>query len=191
MAARTAAARSGKQAGADARAKVVVRARARATAKPGAKEPPKPGAKASPKTGANPFTLLVKRILRSIPRGRVATYGQVAALAGNPGAARQVVRILHSSAAADRLPWHRVIRSNGEIALPRLHGYEEQRARLAAEGVEFGFHDRIDLKRFAWKPRGGRASAPASEVWSKRPVGAGGLRKQSAGAGWLGLGPRS
>jgi methylated-DNA-protein-cysteine methyltransferase related protein len=83
----------------------------------------------------------------------VASYGQVALLAGNPGAARQVVRILHACAGPQRLPWHRVLRKNGEIALPAGRGGEEQRARLEAEGVEFGFDDRVDLERFAWRPR--------------------------------------
>jgi methylated-DNA-protein-cysteine methyltransferase-like protein len=99
------------------------------------------------------FTARVKAVLRAIPRGRIASYGQVAQLAGNPGASRQVVRILHTCAGPERLPWHRVLRKNGEIALPSGRGGEEQRARLEEEGVEFGFGDRVDLDRFAWRPR--------------------------------------
>jgi methylated-DNA-protein-cysteine methyltransferase-like protein len=99
------------------------------------------------------FTARVKAVLRAIPRGRIATYGQVAQLAGNPGASRQVVRILHTCAGPERLPWHRVLRKNGEIALPPGLGGEEQRARLEEEGVEFGFGDRVDLDRFGWRPR--------------------------------------
>ena len=57
----------------------------------------------------------VKDVIKSIPRGKVATYAQVAALAGNHQAARQVVRVLHTSSAKDRLPWHRVINSRGGI----------------------------------------------------------------------------
>jgi methylated-DNA-protein-cysteine methyltransferase related protein len=99
------------------------------------------------------FTARVKAVLRAIPRGRIVSYGQVAQLAGNPGASRQVVRILHTCAGPERLPWHRVLRKNGEIALPPGRGGEEQRARLEEEGVEFGFDDRVDLDRFAWRPR--------------------------------------
>lgn len=103
--------------------------------------------------GAVDFTARVKAVLRAIPRGRVASYGQVAQLAGNPGASRQVVRILHTCAGPEGLPWHRVLRKNGEIALPPARGGEEQRARLEEEGVEFGFHDRVDLDQFGWRPR--------------------------------------
>jgi methylated-DNA-protein-cysteine methyltransferase-like protein len=99
------------------------------------------------------FTARVKAVLRAIPRGRIVSYGQVAQLAGNPGASRQVVRILHTCAGPERLPWHRVLRKNGEIALPPGRGGEEQRARLEEEGVEFGFGDRVDLDRFGWRPR--------------------------------------
>jgi methylated-DNA-protein-cysteine methyltransferase related protein len=108
------------------------------------------------------FTARVKAVLRAIPRGRIVSYGQVAQLAGNPGASRQVVRILHTCAGPERLPWHRVLRKNGEIALPPGRGGEEQRARLEEEGVEFGFDDRVDLDRFAWRPR--RAIKPVSKV---------------------------
>ena len=111
------------------------------------------------------FTARVKAVLRAIPRGRIVSYGQVAQLAGNPGASRQVVRILHTCAGPERLPWHRVLRKNGEIALPPGRGGEEQRARLEEEGVEFGFSDRVDLDRFGWRPR--RVTMPALKVAAK------------------------
>ena len=117
------------------------------------------------------FTARVKTVLRAIPRGRIASYGQVAQLAGNPGAARQVVRILHTCALPERLPWHRVLRKNGEIALPPWRGGEEQRARLEEEGVEFGFGDRVDFDRFGWRPR--RAIRPALKVAGKTSSKAG------------------
>jgi len=99
----------------------------------------------------NPFTANVKELIRKIPRGKVATYGQIAALAGSPLVARQVVRILHTSSAKDRLPWHRVINRKGQIALKPGQGYDEQKARLQKEGVKFDLYDCIDLKRYLWK----------------------------------------
>lgn len=71
--------------------------------------------------------------VRSIPRGKVATYGDVAYAAGYPGAARQVVWALHSD---NGLPWHRVVGAGGQIRLTGEHGFE-QRMRLQAEGVQF------------------------------------------------------
>ncbi|UCG61375.1 MAG: MGMT family protein [Candidatus Zixiibacteriota bacterium] len=103
--------------------------------------------------GGDTFASRAKRVIRKIPRGKVATYGQIAALAGNHRAARQVVRILHSSSDKDRLPWHRVINSKGGISLARGQGYELQRAMLRQEGIRFQDNDLIDLDRFQWVPR--------------------------------------
>jgi methylated-DNA-protein-cysteine methyltransferase-like protein len=100
-----------------------------------------------------PFTSRALRIIRGIPRGRVATYGLVAAAAGSPRGARQVVRILHSLSRRERLPWHRVIGSRGMIRLPRGLGFETQRSLLRKEGVVVTTHGRVDLQRFLWKPR--------------------------------------
>ncbi len=105
------------------------------------------------------FTDRVKAAIRAIPRGRVATYGLIALQAGNHRAARQVVWVLHSSSARDRLPWHRVINGRGCIALAAGAGFEEQRARLLREGVEVDARGRIDLQRYLWRPRGRRSSA--------------------------------
>ncbi|RPI99947.1 MAG: DNA methyltransferase, partial [Candidatus Aminicenantes bacterium] len=104
-----------------------------------------------------PFTREVKAVLRRIPRGRVATYGQIAALAGRERAARGVSWILHSSSEAAGLPWHRVIGGSGRISLPRGRGFEEQKRRLVAEGVTVGRGGRIDLKRYQWEPAAGAA----------------------------------
>lgn len=92
-------------------------------------------------------------VVRRIPRGRVATYGQVAALAGLAGHARQVGYALHNCSGdlAD-IPWHRVVNARGEIS-PRSddRGSEDlQRSALASEGVEFDPDGRIDLARFQW-----------------------------------------
>lgn len=72
--------------------------------------------------------------VRRVPRGKVATYGDIAYAAGYPGAARQVAWALHSS--SNGLPWHRIVGANGKILLPGEGGFE-QRMRLRAEGVEF------------------------------------------------------
>jgi len=91
-------------------------------------------------------------IIKNIPSGKVATYGQVATLAGSPRAARQVVRVLHSSSRKENLPWYRVVNREGCISLPVGREYELQKSLLENEGVEFGLQDKIDLKRFLWKP---------------------------------------
>ncbi|MGE5741700.1 MAG: MGMT family protein [Candidatus Aminicenantes bacterium RBG_16_66_30] len=104
-----------------------------------------------------PFTREVKAVIRRIPRGRVATYGQVAALAGRERAARGVAWILHSSAETAGLPWHRVIGGRGLISLPRGRGFEEQRRRLVAEGVAVGRGGQVDLKCYQWQPSFGAA----------------------------------
>ncbi|MEE9553929.1 MAG: MGMT family protein [candidate division Zixibacteria bacterium] len=96
------------------------------------------------------FSEQIKILLKRIPRGKVATYGQIAAMAGNPQAARQVVRVLHSSSKKDRLPWHRVINSKGTISLEPGFGYEEQKSLLIKEGVKFGKSNKIDFERFLW-----------------------------------------
>jgi methylated-DNA-protein-cysteine methyltransferase-like protein len=110
-----------------------------------------------------PFTREVKKAIRSIPRGRVATYGQIAVLAGRERGARGVAWVLHSSSEAAGLPWHRVIGSAGRISLPRRRGFEEQRRRLSAEGVAVGPGGRIDLNRYRWEPAKGAAGrSPAA-----------------------------
>lgn len=98
------------------------------------------------------FTDMVVTIIRNIPRGKVITYGMVAARAGKPGGARQVVWILHSCSAKYDLPWHRVVNRNGEISpRPSLH-YPLQRQLLEEEGVEFDERGRIDLEEYLWWP---------------------------------------
>lgn len=92
--------------------------------------------------------------VRRIPAGRVATYGQVAALAGLPGRARQVGYALHSLAEGNDVPWQRVINARGEVS-PRSAraGWEGfQRQLLEDEGVEFDSYGRTDLERFRWDP---------------------------------------
>jgi methylated-DNA-protein-cysteine methyltransferase-like protein len=101
-----------------------------------------------------PFTARAVRVIRSIPRGKVATYGQVAAVAGSPLAARQVVRVLHSLSRKERLPWHRVINSRGSISLPPGAGFEKQRALLRTEGVAVTPSGKVNMTRYLWVPQG-------------------------------------
>jgi methylated-DNA-protein-cysteine methyltransferase-like protein len=95
-------------------------------------------------------------VTRRIPRGRVATYGQIARLAGLPGHARQVGYALHAMAAEGPVPWHRVINARGEISRRARPGAEAaQRELLEREGVAFGADGRVDLARHQWRPRSG------------------------------------
>lgn len=98
-------------------------------------------------------------MVRRIPRGRVATYGQVAELAGLPGHARQVGYALHALGGESALPWHRVVNAAGAISLRSVPGFElEQRLRLEAEGITFNARGRVPLARFRWA--GTRRSNP-------------------------------
>ncbi|HWW62330.1 MAG TPA: MGMT family protein [Thermoanaerobaculia bacterium] len=101
--------------------------------------------------------------IRRIPRGRVATYGQIAALAGLEGHARQVGYALHNLPAGAEVPWHRVINAQGEIS-PRSAGdsHELQRLLLEAEGVELDVRGRIDLARYRWE-RAAKAERPRQQ----------------------------
>jgi methylated-DNA-protein-cysteine methyltransferase-like protein len=118
--------------------------------------------------GETPFTREVKKSVRSVPRGRVATYGQIAALAGRERGARGVAWILHSSAEKAGLPWHRIIGAAGRISLPRGRGFAEQKRRLVAEGIVVSPGGRIDLKRFRWEPsRGAAGRSPAARKFLK------------------------
>jgi len=99
-----------------------------------------------------PFTEQVLCILKHIPAGKVMTYGQVAALAGSPRGARQVVRILHSMSKKHDLPWHRVINAKGEIGLTDPEGKFTQKEKLMAEGIHFTTSGTIDLTTYRYQP---------------------------------------
>jgi methylated-DNA-protein-cysteine methyltransferase-like protein len=91
-------------------------------------------------------------VVKRIPRGRVATYGQIATLAGLDGHARQVGYALHSLPNGIDIPWHRVINAKGEVsARTTSDSHELQRMLLEEEGVEFSLDGRVDLKKFRWK----------------------------------------
>jgi methylated-DNA-protein-cysteine methyltransferase-like protein len=102
------------------------------------------------------MTELTESIIREIaavPAGRVASYGRIAELAGNPKAARQVVRTLHTYSREYSLPWQRILGSDGSIRLKPGGGLEEQASLLAEEGVEFtvsrnGLSVKVDMERY-------------------------------------------
>ena len=90
------------------------------------------------------------QVVRSIPRGKVASYGQVAELAGAPKGARQVGRAMRF--APPSLPWHRVVTASGRVAFPaHSAGYRRQCARLSEEDVPV-IGGRIDMRRYRWQP---------------------------------------
>ncbi len=84
-----------------------------------------------------------RRMILSIPPGKVSTYGAIAAAAGYPRLHRAVAKLLRSDPVVDRLPWHRIVGAGGDIRL-REGGALEQRQRLELEGVRFR-GDRVDL----------------------------------------------
>ncbi len=94
-------------------------------------------------------------VIRRIPKGRVASYGQIADLAGLPGHARQVGYALYALREGSTVPWHRVVNAQGRISLGRVipEGDVEQRIRLEIEGVAFDADGKIALGRFQWRPR--------------------------------------
>ncbi|MBO5230291.1 MAG: MGMT family protein [Clostridia bacterium] len=90
-------------------------------------------------------------VVRKIPRGKVCTYGCVAAMAGNPRWSRVVGYALHVNPEPGKIPCHRVVTKNGEVSKAFAFGGENmQRILLAEEGVEFLDDGRVDMKRFAW-----------------------------------------
>ncbi len=133
-------------------------------------------------TGAAATYPRIYAVVRRIPKGRVATYGQVAAVAGLAGHARQVGYALHALGFDAKVPWHRVLNARGEVS-PRAEGDGAgyQRFLLEEEDVVFSLAGRVDLEIFGWQPdqapaRGGRAAQVRAQVErildALRPLGA-------------------
>jgi methylated-DNA-protein-cysteine methyltransferase-like protein len=96
----------------------------------------------------------IYRMVRRIPRGRVATYGQIARLVGIPRQARQIGYALAVLRDHHPVPRHRVVNSKGEISQRSEPGYEErQRILMQSEEVVFDVNGRISLSRFCWRPK--------------------------------------
>ncbi len=98
-------------------------------------------------------------VVRRVPRGKVATYGQIAVVAGLPRHARHVGFALRALPEGSKLPWHRILNARGEVSERAVPGVDElQRELLEDEGIEFSAAGRIDLDRYRWdedaKPRG-------------------------------------
>jgi methylated-DNA-protein-cysteine methyltransferase-like protein len=91
-------------------------------------------------------------VIRRIPKGWVATYGQVAAMAGLPRRARLVGHVLQHLDPATAIPWHRVVNAKGQVSYSqsRNGGDALQRCLLEQEGVAFDDKNRFDLERFRW-----------------------------------------
>lgn len=108
-------------------------------------------ARESNSPGDPPFEARVRRAVKEVPEGRVASYGDIAAAAGRPRSARAVGRVLRNLPDDALVPWWRVVNARGEISIPAsTHARPLQRALLEDEGVEFGENGRIDLRRFRW-----------------------------------------
>lgn len=94
----------------------------------------------------------ILQAVAAIPEGYVCNYGKVAELAGLPRHARLVGNVLKKLPAGSKIPWHRVLNSQGRLSFPEgSEPWQTQKERLEAEGVQF-LNGKINLKRFLWQP---------------------------------------
>jgi methylated-DNA-protein-cysteine methyltransferase-like protein len=96
-----------------------------------------------------PFSIKAIEIIQSIPKGKVATYGQIAILAGNHRNARRVSRLIHTCSKKYNLPWHRIVNIQGKISLTG-EKFEIQYQLLKTEGIKFSLNNAIDLSIFGF-----------------------------------------
>jgi methylated-DNA-protein-cysteine methyltransferase-like protein len=129
----------------------------------------------------------IYQVVRKIPKGSVATYGQVAELAGIPGGARVAGAALKTSSPADRLPWQRVIGKagtlRGRIAIHDPVGAAVQRKLLEDEGVTIGDTGLVALDVYGWlvaKPRGRVTGGSGRGASPRRPLRSGSKRRASS-----------
>ncbi len=104
---------------------------------------------------SNELDLRIWQVVALIPRGRVASYGDVAAQAGVPGAARRVGAALRKLPTGSKIPWHRVVNAAGGISFPEnSSGHRTQRERLEKEGLQFKANGKLDLRAYrGFSPR--------------------------------------
>ena len=88
------------------------------------------------------------KAIRAVPRGKVSCYRDIARVAGLPNGARQVVRVLHAMSEKHKLPWHRIIRADGYIALRQFQGGDLQAQLLRAEGVKVSETGQVSMGLF-------------------------------------------
>ncbi|MES2803442.1 MAG: MGMT family protein [Bdellovibrionota bacterium] len=101
-----------------------------------------------------PFTKAVIKMVLKIPRGKIATYGQIAKISGNPGGSRGVAWILHACAKKYKLPWQRVINSQGKISFDKTtKEYRNQKNLLQKEGIQFSDTGTVNFKTFQWSQK--------------------------------------
>ncbi|MEF1255126.1 DNA base-flipping protein [Vibrio sp. M260112] len=97
------------------------------------------------------FLMQIFAVIHQIPSGKVTTYGEIAKRAGYPSYARHVGKALGNLPQETKLPWHRVINSQGKISL-KGQDLLRQRAKLIAEGVEVSEEGKLSLRKYKWQP---------------------------------------
>jgi methylated-DNA-protein-cysteine methyltransferase-like protein len=114
------------------------------------------------------FFAAIYAVVRRIPRGNVATYGQIAWLLGAPRSARIVGWAMHGTPRGSRVPWHRVVQRGGSLS-PTVspHDPGRQRRLLEREGVAFLLNGRIDMAAHQWRPK---AAPPARHRRTRPPA---------------------
>ena len=101
-----------------------------------------------------PFTKAVLKMIKKIPRGKVASYGQIAKISGNAGGSRGVAWILHACSKKHKLPWQRVINSQGKISFDKFSKeYKTQKKLLEKEGIHFSETGTVNFKKFQWSKK--------------------------------------
>lgn len=111
---------------------------------------------------ASPFSKKVISLILQIPKGKVATYGQIAKLAGTPQGSRGVAWILNSCSKSHNLPWQRVLNSKGKISFPESSAeFKKQKNLLLKEGIKFTAGGGLDLKVYQWNKKVAAQTPPA------------------------------
>jgi methylated-DNA-protein-cysteine methyltransferase related protein len=143
-----------------------------------------------PRSGTQPtaFRERVYLAIRAVPEGRVASYGGIAAIIGQPRAARAVGTSLCTLPEGSDVPWWRIINRNGEISIKcTVHGPALQRALLKREGVKFDAKDRVDWERYGWDgsgvPEGVRENDDIDETRGRRRASSPRKKKRETPAG--------